>query len=72
MELPPSYSDNLVDKPNIYERLREQVWDQLSEDEASDSLRHYLAYCSKMDRYFGEVLDALEASGQSENTIVVF
>lgn len=30
------------------------------------------AYCSKMDRYFGEVLDALEASDQSENTIVVF
>ena len=72
IELPPSYADNLVDKPNIYERLREQIWDQLSEDGARDSLRHYLAYCSKMDRYFGEVLNALEASGQIENTIVVF
>ncbi len=59
IKLPSSYDDDLVDKPNIYERLCDQVWDQLFESETRDSLRHYLAYCSKMDHYFGEVLDAL-------------
>ena len=72
IQLPSSYSDSLADKPNVYERLREQVWDQLSEDETRDCLKHYLAYCSKMDRYFGELLDALEESGQADNTIVIF
>lgn len=70
--LPSSYVDRLSDKPNIYERLREQVWDQLSEKEARDCLKHYLAYCSKMDRYFGELIDVLQESDQAENTIVLF
>ncbi|MEM9159325.1 MAG: sulfatase-like hydrolase/transferase [Verrucomicrobiota bacterium] len=72
VDLPKSYHDDLSDKPNIYRRTREQIWDQLSPAESKESLRHYLAYCSKMDEHFGQILDALDESGQRKNTIVVF
>lgn len=72
VELPPSYQDDLVDKPNVYRRLRSQIWDQLSEDETRECMRHYWAYCTKMDQLFGNILRALDASGQKEDTLVVF
>ncbi|RME53406.1 MAG: DUF4976 domain-containing protein, partial [Caldilineae bacterium] len=70
--LPESYRDTLEDKPRIYQRMRRQFWDQLSEDEVRESIAHYWAYCTMMDALFGEVLDALEATGQAENTVVIF
>jgi arylsulfatase A-like enzyme len=69
--LPPNYHDDLVDKPNIYRRLRQQVWGQLTEDEVRDAVRHYWAYCSMMDAMFGEVLSALDRTGQADNTLVL-
>jgi choline-sulfatase len=70
--LPPSFSDNLKDKPRIYQRMRYQTWDQLSEDDTKDCLKHYWALCTMMDAWFGILLDSLEESGQAENTIVIF
>lgn len=70
--LPESYRDTLEDKPRIYQRQRRQLWDQLSEDEVRESIRHYWAYCTMEDALLGEVLDALEATGQAENTLVIF
>ncbi len=70
--LPPSYHDSLNDKPRIVQRQRRQLWDQLSEDEVRESIAHYWAYCHLEDALFGEVLDALDASGQAENTLVIF
>lgn len=70
--LPPSYRDSLEDKPRIVQRQRRQLWDQLSEDEVRESIAHYWAYCHMEDVLFGEVLDALDASGQAENTLVIF
>jgi len=69
--LPPSYRDTLADKPRIYQRWRKQFWDQLSEAEVRESIAHYWGYCTMMDVMFGEVLDALEASGEAENTLVL-
>ncbi len=69
--LPPSYHDALDDKPRVYQRMRRQYWDQLSEDEVRASIAHYWAYCSLEDALFGEVLDALEATGQADNTLVL-
>lgn len=70
--LPPSYADNLADKPRIYQRMRRQYWDQLLPDEVRDSIRHYWAYCTMMDDLLGETLDALEATGQADDTLVLF
>ena len=72
VQLPSSFRDDLKDKPNVYRRLRSQIWDQLSEEETKECLRHYWAYCTKMDQLFGGILKALEDSGQKEDTLVVF
>lgn len=72
IELPTSYADRMEDKPRIYQRMRRQFWDQLGEDEVRESIAHYWAYCTMMDALFGEVLDALEAKGQADDTLVLF
>ena len=72
IELPTTYHDTLADKPRIYQRQRRQLWDQLSEDEVRESIAHYYAYCTMEDQLLGEVLDALDATGQADNTLVIF
>ncbi|MGF1449686.1 MAG: sulfatase-like hydrolase/transferase [Opitutales bacterium] len=71
IELPPSFHDRMDDKPGFYRRTR-GIFDQLTEDEHREAIRHYLAFCSYEDWLFGQVLEALEASGQAENTVVVY
>jgi arylsulfatase A-like enzyme len=70
--LPESYKDDMKDKPAIYQRLRRQIWDQLSEDEVKSSMINYWANCTLQDKFFGLILDELEATGQKDNTIVIF
>jgi arylsulfatase A-like enzyme len=70
--LPPSYADELADKPRIYKRMRNAIFDQLSEREVCDAIRHFWAYCTYLDDLFGQVLAALEATGQADNTLVVY
>lgn len=72
VSIPASYADTLEDKPRIVQRQRRQLWDQLSEDEVRESIAHYWAYCALEDALLGEVLDALDASGQADNTLVIF
>lgn len=69
--LPPSFDDRMEDKPALYRRTR-STFDQLGEAEHREAIRHYLAFCTYEDHLFGRVLDALEASGQAQNTIVVY
>jgi arylsulfatase A-like enzyme len=70
--LPPSYADDLADKPRIYQRMRRAVWDQMSEREIREGIRHFRAYCTYLDELFGRVLAGLEATGQAENTLVLY
>jgi arylsulfatase A-like enzyme len=72
IELPASFRDTLDDKPRIYQRQRYQYWSQLSDQETRDALRHYYAKCSMQDALFGELLQALDATGQRENTLVIY
>ena len=71
IELPPNFADRMKDKPALYRRTR-GVFDQLSESEHREALRHYLAFCTFQDALFGELLSALDASGQADNTVVLF
>ena len=71
IELPANFHDRMWDKPGLYRRTRDR-FDQLTEFEHRNAIRHYLAFCSYQDALFGEVLDALKASGEEENTIVVY
>ncbi len=70
--LPPNFGDMLQDKPHIYQRHRQQLWSQLSEEEVRDSVRHYWAYCTMMDELFGRLYDAVDAMGLRENTILIY
>jgi arylsulfatase A-like enzyme len=69
--LPPSFHDNLLDKPRIYGRMR-QFWEQFSEDEYREAIAHYWGYCTMVDDFLGMTLDALDQTGQAENTLVIF
>lgn len=71
IELPANFGDLMSDKPGLYRRLRGR-FDQLSEREHKEAIRHYLAFCSYEDYLFGQVLDALDESGHADNTLVLY
>jgi arylsulfatase A-like enzyme len=70
--LPASYADDLADKPGVYKKMRDMRFGQLSAQEVREAIRHYWAYCNYLDDMFGQVLTALEKSGQVDNTLVVY
>lgn len=70
--LPPSFADEMANKPGIVRRIRRSLWGQLSEREVRETIRHYLAMCTWLDELFGEMLAALEATGQADNTLVLY
>lgn len=70
--LPPSFCDEMADKPRIVQRLRRQIWGQLTPREVREAVRHFWAYCSYLDELFGRILTALEATGQADDTLVIF
>lgn len=68
---PPSFEDNLADRPGIY-RLLQGVWSQLEWPQFAQAIACYYAFCSLVDEQVGRILAALEETGQLENTLVVF
>ncbi len=70
--LPPSYADEMTDKPEYYQRVRNQIFDQLGERGTKEAIRHFWAYCTLLDDMFGEILETLESTGQAENTVVLY
>ncbi|MFO7945400.1 MAG: sulfatase-like hydrolase/transferase [Armatimonadota bacterium] len=72
VELPESFWDTLEDKPRVYDRMRRQYWGQMSEREVRESIAHYWGYCTMLDAMFGELLQALEETGELDNTIVIY
>jgi arylsulfatase A-like enzyme len=70
--LPVSFRDSLEDKPRIYQRMRYQYWRQLGDQEVRQAILHYWAKVTMQDALFGLLLEALEQTGQAENTIVIY
>jgi len=70
--LPASFRDTLEDKPRIYQRMRYEYWRQLSKPEVRQSILHYWAKLTMQDALFGMLLDALQKSGEAENTVVIY
>ena len=71
IRLPDSFRDDMRDKPALYRRTR-ALFDQLSEPEQRDALRHYMAFCTYEDHLFGRLVDALKAAGLYDDTIIVY
>ncbi len=70
IQLPESFSDDMSDKPALYRRTRDQF--KLTREEHIESIRRYLAFCSYEDALFGQVLDALDKKGMTDDTLVFY
>jgi arylsulfatase A-like enzyme len=69
--LPANFRDDLTDRPALYRRQRRLLWDQLTEDEVRLTLARFWTLCAMMDDFLGEILAALEATGQADNTLLI-
>jgi arylsulfatase A-like enzyme len=72
IKLPESFYDDMNDKPDYYGKLRKRVFDQLGEEGTKEAMRHFWAMCSKIDDNLGLLLDKLDETGQTEDTLVIF
>ena len=76
--LPASFFDDLEGQPpavRSYKRLCDLYYGQIPEERRDmwhNHLNYYLNCHLDVDPHIGAVLDALEASGQADNTIVIF
>ena len=70
VQLPENYSDEMLDKPQIYQIMRKK-YSQYSAREVRESIAQYWGYCTMEDDLVGMVLDTLEQSGQVDNTLVI-
>jgi len=52
--------------------MRQMYWGQLSEREVRESIAHYWGFCTMLDAMFGELVEVLEATGQMDDTIIIY
>jgi arylsulfatase A-like enzyme len=62
----------MADKPRVYQRMRQMHWDQLPQEEVRDAIRRFWAYCSYLDDLLGRVLACLDATGQADETLLLY
>lgn len=76
--LPDSFSDDLSQHPQAvrnYKLLSDMAYGKIPrerEDMWKNHVNYYINCMIDVDRHIGMVLDALEESGQSKNTIIIF
>jgi len=68
---PPSFYDDLSDKPYIYHRLQ-KVWQTLTWKEFAQATACYYAFCTLVDTQIGRIIQLLHELNLRENTIIVF
>ncbi len=77
-ELPASFSDDLSHHPQAvqnYKVASDGMYGKIPlerEDMWHNHINYYINCMIDVDRHIGAVLDALDASGQAENTIILF
>ncbi len=69
IQVPASFHDTFRGKPGLHRRESE-TWGKITEKDYRESRAHYYAYCEQLDTQIGRVLDALDQTGQAENTLV--
>ncbi len=69
----PSFPDSLEGKPGILARQR-RIWglDGWTWDDWAPLVRLYYGIITELDHHVGRVLDHLEATGQADNTLVIY
>ncbi len=71
LNLPKSFNDELLDKPNIYRRGK-KVFENMTKQDHLECIRNYYAMITEIDYEYGKIIDLLEAKGELENTIIIF
>ena len=71
LNLPKSFNDELLDKPNIYRRGK-KVFENMTKQDHVECIRNYYAMITEIDYEYGKIIDLLEAKGELENTIIIF
>lgn len=71
LPLPPSFDDDLSDRPAIYRR-QQAVWASLSPEEFRTAMACYYALCSMVDEQVGRLLARIEQAGHLDDTLVVY
>lgn len=77
---PPFYKSLVEDRGYLDERgnsLQDEfklasLWTYRFGEHTRDAVRAYIGMVNMLDAYIGKVLDHLEASGQADNTLIVF
>ena len=73
ISLPANHEDDLKNKPlGQFQNKRCYRGNEWTEEQYKDYIRRYYGYCAYIDAQIGMIFDALEASVQADNTIVVF
>jgi len=71
VELPASYPDDFAGKPGM-NRKDAALWAAMGEREVRTAIARYWAYCEQVDTQVGRLLNALDRTGQADDTLVVF
>jgi arylsulfatase A-like enzyme len=69
--VPHSFEDTFEGKPGMHKR-ESQTWGKVTGEDYRQGRAHYYASVEQLDAQIGRLLDALDKSGQADNTIVVF
>jgi arylsulfatase A-like enzyme len=69
--VPRSFTDTFEGKPGLHRR-ESSTWGPMTEDDYRQSRACYYASVEQLDRQIGRILDALDQTGQANNTLVVF
>ena len=73
VELPPSYMENHpFDNGHLYVRDEQLALWPRTQKEVKKHLSDYYAIITHMDDQIGKIVDALKATGQYDNTLIVF
>ncbi|MBT9775149.1 sulfatase-like hydrolase/transferase [Clostridium sp. MCC353] len=70
IKLHPSCFDSLENQPYLYKKAG-RAWAGLSVWEKKEAAACYYASITQIDKLFGSLIDKLDETGQSENTIIV-
>jgi arylsulfatase A-like enzyme len=71
LPVPPSFYDAFEGKPGMHRR-EASIWGDVSEQDVRQGVAHFFAYCTQIDEQIGRILDALEESGQADDTLIAF
>jgi arylsulfatase A-like enzyme len=69
--VPKSFHDTFEGKPGMHRR-ESSTWGPVTEDDYRQSRACYYASVEQLDHQIGRMLEALEETGQTDNTMVVF